>query len=290
MAAKRWPWVLLAGVVGIAVIVGIVMLATPSRATVPNVVGSTISVATQRLHSDGFDVSVVRDNSDKPRNTVVGQNPVGGGSVDEGSTVTLNVSDGPRITEVPNVVGLGRRAARRALTDAGFGVKERRVPDDTVAIDRVIAQTPSGNSQAAQGQAVTLDVSSGPSQGVVPDVVGKSEDDARTALEGAGFRVTVVQKEDAKADRGRGARAEPRGRRDCRARHAGDDHGRRAADARSTCPTSSARRRTRPPRSLSGRRPQGGRRRTRPSTRRTPTASCRRSRPMRERLSIAGRR
>ncbi|MDP1847612.1 MAG: Stk1 family PASTA domain-containing Ser/Thr kinase [Solirubrobacteraceae bacterium] len=200
--AKRWPWVLLAALAGIVLIIVIVKAVVPSRASVPNVVGSSISVATQRLRSDGFDVSIVRDNSDKPRNTVVGQNPVGGSSVDEGSTVTLNVSDGPRITEVPNVVGLGRRAARRTLTDAGFEVKERRVASDTVKADRVLAQTPSGNSQAAQGQTVTLDVSSGPAQGIVPGVVGKTEAEARTALEAAGFRVTVVEKEDPKATPG----------------------------------------------------------------------------------------
>jgi serine/threonine-protein kinase len=199
---RRWPWLALAALLGVAAIIAIVMVAVPSRATVPSVVGSSISVATQRLRSEGFEVSYVRDNSDKPRNTVVGQSPSGGASVDEGSTVTLNISDGPRLHEVPNVVGLGRRAARRALTDAGFEVEEKRVPDDTVKLDRVIRQSPSGNSTAEQGQTVTLDISSGPAQGVVPDVVGKTEADASAALEGAGFRVTAVPKEDASADPG----------------------------------------------------------------------------------------
>jgi eukaryotic-like serine/threonine-protein kinase len=194
--SKRWPWIVLAALLGVAAIIAIVMAAVPSRVSVPNVVGSTISVATQRLNSEGFEVSVVRDNSDKPRNTVVGQSPTGGSSVDKGSTVTLNVSDGPRIQEVPNVVGLGRRTARRTLTDAGFDVQERRVPDGEVKLDHVIRQSPSGNSQAERGQTVTIDVSTGPAQGVVPDVVGKDEEDARNALEGAGFSVTAVQKED----------------------------------------------------------------------------------------------
>jgi serine/threonine-protein kinase len=194
--SNRWPWFVLAGLVAVALIVAIVMVAVPGRKNVPTVVGSTISVATQRLHNEGFKVGYVRDNSDKPRNTVVGQSPGGGSSVDEGSTVTLNISDGPQMQEVPNVVALGRRAARRALTDAGFEVQERRVPDDTVGVDRVVRQSPPGNSQAARGQTVTLDVSTGPAQGSVPDVVGKTEDEARTALEGAGFRVTVARKED----------------------------------------------------------------------------------------------
>ncbi len=76
------------------------------------------------------------------------------------------------------------------------------MPDDTVKLDRVIRQSPSGNSTAEQDQTVTIDVSSGPAQGAVPDVVGKTEQEARSALEAAGFRVTVVPKEDASAEPG----------------------------------------------------------------------------------------
>jgi beta-lactam-binding protein with PASTA domain/predicted Ser/Thr protein kinase len=200
--SQRWPWYVLAGLVVVALVIAIVMVAVPSRKNVPSVVGSTISVATQRLRGEGFEVGYVRDNSDKPRNTVVGQSPAGGASVDEGSKVTLNISEGPQLKEVPNVVGLGRRDARRTLTDAGFEVQERRVPDDSVKADHVVRQTPSGNSQGERGQSVAIEVSSGPAQGVVPDVVGKTEDDARAALEGAGFRVTVTPKEDPDAKPG----------------------------------------------------------------------------------------
>ena len=76
------------------------------------------------------------------------------------------------------------------------------MPDDTVKLDRVIRQSPSGNSTAEQGQTVTLDVSSGPAQGVVPDVVGKTEEERALGAGGPGFRVTVVPKEDASAEPG----------------------------------------------------------------------------------------
>jgi serine/threonine-protein kinase len=169
---------------------------------VPSVVGASISSASQRLRSEGFKVAYLRDNSDKPRNTVVGQDPPGGSAADEGSTVTLNISDGPPLQKVPDVVGKGRREARRTLTGVGFHVAERRVPSDAVKIDRVVAQSLSAGSQADRGAVVTLDVSGGPQQVKVPEVVGKTEDDARTALEGAGLRVTVVPREDAKHDPG----------------------------------------------------------------------------------------
>jgi len=196
--SKRWPWLLLAGLIGIGLIAALVTLALPDKVPVPGVVGSSVSVATQRLRSEGFEVTPVRDNSLKPRNTVVGQTPAGGSEVEKGSNVTLNISDGPQIVKVPDVVGDGRRAARRTLTAAGFRVFERRMASDTVKLNRVIAQSPSGDSRAEGGSKVTLDISSGQEQVAVPGVIGKSTDDARSALEAAGLRVTVDSREDAK--------------------------------------------------------------------------------------------
>jgi serine/threonine-protein kinase len=198
----RWPWFALGALVLLALIVAIVMIAVPKKVHVPDVVGGSVSAASQRLRSDGFKVAYVRDTSDKPRNTVIGQDPNGGASVRDGSTVTLTISDGPALEEVPDVVGKGRREARRLLTAAGFEVQERRVSSAGVRIDRVISQTPSASLQA-RGSVVTLEVSAGPEQVKVPAVTGKTDDDARTALENAGFRVTVVKKEDAKADPGK---------------------------------------------------------------------------------------
>jgi serine/threonine-protein kinase len=201
-SSKHWPWFALGGLLLLALLVAIIMLVVPSKVPVPSVVGSTISVAKQRLRGEGFDVGVVRYTSDKPRNTVVGQAPAAGKTADKGSTVRLNISDGPPLQKVPDVAGQGRRAARRILTDAGFGVQEARVASDTVRIDHVISQDPSAGSRAERGASVRLQVSAGPQQVPVPDVVGRTEDDARTELEAAGLRVTVVPKDDAKGDPG----------------------------------------------------------------------------------------
>jgi beta-lactam-binding protein with PASTA domain/predicted Ser/Thr protein kinase len=199
---KRWPWFALGGLLLFALLVAVIVAAVPNKVPVPNVVGSGISAASQRLRSEGFKVSYVRDNSDKPRNTVVGQDPGAGTTAPEGSTVTLNISDGPPLQEVPDVVGDGRRAARKTLTDAGFEVQERRVASTTVKLNRVISTTPPAGSQAARGSTITLEVSAGPEQAQVPRVVGQSEDDARAALERAGFRVAVDKREDAEAEPG----------------------------------------------------------------------------------------
>jgi len=171
------------------------MLATPKRVPVPTVVGKSISVGSQQLKNQGFKVEYVRDNSVKQRNTVIGQDPGGGTTADEGSIVTLTISDGLAITKVPDVVGLTRKEARRTLTMAGFQIDEIPSPSDTVKRNIVIAQSPSGNSQAEQNTPVKLQLSTGPERLPVPGVAGRTEDEARSALESAGFRVAVQEKE-----------------------------------------------------------------------------------------------
>jgi beta-lactam-binding protein with PASTA domain/predicted Ser/Thr protein kinase len=200
---RRWPWLLAAAVVVAGLVAGLSLLLAPApRVQVPSVVGSSISFATQRLQTEGFDVTYVRDNSDKARNTVIGQNPAGGSTADKGSKITLNISDGRALAAVPDVVGRGRRVARRMLTGAGFLVDEVPTPSSTVRLNRVIAQDPSRGSQYEQGRTVQIEVSTGPELLAVPAVTGKSEDDARTALEQAGFRVVVQQQETSKKDPG----------------------------------------------------------------------------------------
>jgi beta-lactam-binding protein with PASTA domain/predicted Ser/Thr protein kinase len=200
---KRWWWIAAGAALLIGAVVAAALLLAPAdRVQVPSVVGSSISVATTRLENDGFEVTPVRDNSDKPRNTVIGQSPEGGSVADEGSTITITISDGPAITAVPDVVGKGRRTARKELQAAGFLVDEVPTPSDSVSVDRVISQDPSGRSQAQQGTTVRLEVSTGPEQVTVVDVAGKSEDDARSALEAAGFKVAVEQQESADEDPG----------------------------------------------------------------------------------------
>jgi eukaryotic-like serine/threonine-protein kinase len=197
---KRWPWVLLAALAVLGVVLLVVSVTTPERVRVPKVVGATISVATQRLKDEGFEVEPVRDNSVQPRNTVIGQKPGAGATADDGSTVTITVSDGPTIGDVPDVEGLPRTDARRQLKDAGFKIAETTTTSDSVKPGRVVSQSLPGGSLAEAGKVVRIEVSIGPERLPVPDVVGKTEDEARAALDG--FRVVAQDKEDTKAEPG----------------------------------------------------------------------------------------
>ncbi|MDX6689102.1 MAG: eukaryotic-like serine/threonine-protein kinase [Solirubrobacteraceae bacterium] len=209
---SRWGWWLLGLSLAALVLIAILLLQAPDRVRVPDVVGSQIAVAQQRLERAGFDVVPVRANSSKPRNEVIGQSPGANTTVDKGSRVTLNISDGPLIGPVPSVVGLGRKAAAKKLVDAGFRVKQEEVFSSDVRINHVISESPSGGSQAEQGSLVTLTISRGPEQATVPDVVGKTEDEAVNAIEGANFTVSVRRRESSSADPGTVLAQDPAGR------------------------------------------------------------------------------
>jgi eukaryotic-like serine/threonine-protein kinase len=75
----------------------------------------------------------------------------------------------------------------------------------------VISTSPPENSQLEKGRTVVLVVSSGPEQVTVPDVVGNSEADARSALENAGLQVDVAESESEDEDPGTVLAQDPEG-------------------------------------------------------------------------------
>ena len=183
--------------------------------------------------------------------------------------MTIIVSGGPGEATVPGVVGDKRAAAEKELEKAGFKTEVREENSDTVRAGRVISTSPPENSQLEKGRTVVLVVSSGPEQVTVPDVVGDSEADARSALENAGLQVDVAERESEDEDPGTVLGQDPSGRRQGVQGQHGDDHaGQGAAAGRGA-------RRDRPVRAGRGRR--AGRRRASRSaaTRRTSTRSTR---------------
>ena len=104
----------------------------------------------------------------------------------------------PKSGTVPNVVGMQKSAAISTLANAGFSPQ----PKDGPCVQPrgiVCDQRPAGGSVAPLGTAVIFTVSNGttppPVQVTVPDVVGKTRDDATSVLTKAGFKVAVQRKD-----------------------------------------------------------------------------------------------
>ena len=188
-----WVWVL--GALALAaVVLGIVLLTQPGNVAVRNVVGQDVQTATASLRADGLKTTVVRTASSRPADRVLAQDPGAGDQAKKGSTVTLTVSSGPGDISVPSVDGLSQQRAIGKLTDAGL-VVDRIVhqADESVAKGDVIRSSPDAGVRVQRGSNVTLFVSTGPNQVLVPDVGGLAQADAQRALTDQGFKVSVVQ-------------------------------------------------------------------------------------------------
>jgi serine/threonine-protein kinase len=79
---------------------------------------------------------------------------------------------------VPRVIGMPQADAVAALDQADLVSTVETAADDTVAAGAVISQDPGANETVAPGTEITLTVSSGPGTIPVPDLAGKTLDDA----------------------------------------------------------------------------------------------------------------
>ncbi|MFI8822987.1 Stk1 family PASTA domain-containing Ser/Thr kinase [Streptomyces sp. NPDC053431] len=125
---------------------------------VPGVTGETVADATAALQEAGLKVTVApeRINSPEDAGSVAAQSLAEGSRAAKGDTITLTVSKGPRMVEVPDVVGLSTSEAKAELEGAGFEVKiEKTFP---FLGDTVSGQSVDGGSTAAEGSTVTLTI------------------------------------------------------------------------------------------------------------------------------------
>jgi serine/threonine-protein kinase len=130
----------------------------PKQVGVPGVVGQPYENAAGQLKGAGFNVSRVDVANAAPVDQVVSQSPGAGSSAAKGSTVTLSVSKGPEMVEVPSVTGNDAATAKQRLQQAGLTVSvvEQDVTDPTQD-GLVLAQSPT-HGKLQQGSTVTITV------------------------------------------------------------------------------------------------------------------------------------
>ncbi|PJE98542.1 serine/threonine protein kinase [Streptomyces carminius] len=124
------------------------------RIEVPGVVGEDEGTARQRLTEAGLKAEVAPERvfSEEEEGSVARQSPAQGSVAAEDDTVTLTVSKGPELVEVPGVEGLDESEARQALEDAGFEVRVRKV----FITGTVFDQSVDGGERAPRGSEITI--------------------------------------------------------------------------------------------------------------------------------------
>ncbi|WP_405993878.1 Stk1 family PASTA domain-containing Ser/Thr kinase [Streptomyces sp. NBC_00986] len=163
----------------------------PETVKVPDLTGTRLARAQTLLKQDGLAAGMVtrKFSDDVPKGFVISTDPEAGTSRHAGSAIALTVSKGSAV-DVPDVTGEDLDDAKSDLQEAGLTVK---VSDTEITSEydagQVAQQTPAGDSQAAEGDTVTLTLSKGPEMVEVPSVVGASVDAATKLLEQSGFEV-----------------------------------------------------------------------------------------------------
>ena len=93
---------------------------------------------------------------------------------------------------VPDLINVAYDRAEAALDDLGLVAKRVDEPNGDITEGNVTRTDPAAGTVMAAGQVVTVFVSTGMEQSEVPDLNGKSEADARAAIEAAGLKVGAV--------------------------------------------------------------------------------------------------
>ena len=109
--------------------VAMVVSKGPEPIPVPSVVGQDEDDAMDAIEAAGLKAEVAREevfDRNVPEGAVVSQSPASG-TLTRGGTVTLTISKGPRMVEVPSFIGRQANEARRALEALGFQVRVNNV-------------------------------------------------------------------------------------------------------------------------------------------------------------------
>ncbi|MEW2440196.1 Stk1 family PASTA domain-containing Ser/Thr kinase [Streptomyces caniferus] len=163
--------------------------------TVPAVLDMTQAKAEKTLRDDGLGVKVVRGfSSNVERGHVMKTDPANGKRIRGTGTVTVTISRGPEIVDVPDLSGTPVADAKRKLRDRGLvpGTVTREFSDE-VAKGSVIRTDPDAGSKRRPDTAVGLTVSRG-SAVEVPGVLGNDRADAAATLRAAGFQVRFADR------------------------------------------------------------------------------------------------
>ena len=158
-----------------------------NKTQVPQIKGLTQEQAQSMLDSAGLDYKFeTAESSDVEPGQVISTTPAIGSEVSEGDTITIYL----RASQLPSVWGMTPEAAEEALKTAGFVPKRGAdVYSDKTEEGKVVYTSPKQGEDAAAGSTITYYVSKGAETVSVPDLLGKTKSQAKTALEKVGLKL-----------------------------------------------------------------------------------------------------
>ncbi len=172
----------------------------PKQVQIPNLVGKTIEEVENLTKEANIKYEVIAEefSADQEVGKVIKQDPkyAANYKVLENSTVKITISKGVELTKVPKVAGEKKDTAITMLENAGLKYEIKEENNDKIEAGVVIKQEPEQDEEVAKDSVVTIYVSLGTNKVPVPDVLGKTEAEAKKAIEDLKLKVSVKTGED----------------------------------------------------------------------------------------------
>ncbi len=191
------------------VITSAVLNATsPKDVQIPDLVGKTESEAQEELKALKLNYEKISEdyNTQQEAGRIYEQSPTYSLNykVKEKTTIKVKVSKGTEKVKVPKVAGMTYDEAVKELENNKLLAEKVEETSKEIKEGIVISQETEANAEANAGDTVKIHVSigTGIAQVVMPNVLGKTESDARQTLEGKNLKVNVEYNLDATSDNG----------------------------------------------------------------------------------------
>ena len=172
----------------------------PKDIQVPNLVGKTIDEVKNTLKGTKLTYEVKEEKYDVTidKGLVISQSPEYKANyrIKENEKIQIVLSLGQKLTIVPKVTGMTEDEAKSKLETSELEVVIVEEFDKKVEKGVVIKQDVDPETEVGAGSTVTITVSKGVEESTVPNVIGKSKEDAIKEIEEAGLKVSATLTEE----------------------------------------------------------------------------------------------
>jgi serine/threonine-protein kinase len=155
---------------------------------VPKVQGDKLTAAQAALQRVHLSFTVTRVGANAAVGTVLGTRPAAGTTWPQTKPVTILVAGGP---PVPDFVGQSLEVAQQWASAHNVNLQQQQDQNSQQQPGTITGQEPAAGSLYQPGETLVVNISTGPAEVDVPDVIGMNVHQATQVLQAAGFQVQV---------------------------------------------------------------------------------------------------
>ena len=198
----------ISGIIGVILLFFIVMFSVyfifdatrPKQVILPNLVGMSVEEAENTLKSLKVKLEIKSEEYDDeiPADYIISQDPeyIENFRIRTGTKITVIVSKGAEIVEVPVVKGLEKEEAIKLLSELGLTIQEEYENSDKIPKDIVIRQSPEEHTEVKGSSVVILYISQGTAKSTVPNLIGKTEEEAKKLITDNKLAINTIKYEE----------------------------------------------------------------------------------------------